>query len=129
MLQRFVTAGGFEGDSRNKAFSVENGAQAQCVDAVYCNAEESDTRIWLQALHLAGTKKLILSPDTEVYHVGLPIIANTNLDVIVRLSTFNALEHCFLTVQSFIRALKDVPDLAAIESRECNTNVVYQNSM
>ena len=115
---RFVTAGGFEEDLRNKAFSIESGSQAQCVDALYCNAEESDTRIWLHVLHSAGTKKLILSPDTDVYHIGLPIIANTDLDIIVRLSTFNSLEHRFLDIQALIRALRNDPDLAAIEPRE-----------
>ena len=31
----------------------------------------------------AGDKKLALSPDTDVYTIGLPLISETNLDVIV----------------------------------------------
>ena len=40
MSHRFVTAGGFEEDLRNKAFSIESGSQAQCVEALYCNAKK-----------------------------------------------------------------------------------------
>ena len=36
------------------------------------NADESDTRIWLHIKHSIGP---ILSPDTNVYHIGLPIIS------------------------------------------------------
>ena len=64
--QRFVTAGGFEGALRNKALEVTNGAQPQSDDQLICNAEESDTHIWLHVLNSAGTKKLVLSPDTDV---------------------------------------------------------------
>ena len=43
------------------------------------------TRIWLHALNSAGQHKLVLSPDTDVYYIGLPIIAMTSLHVIVQL--------------------------------------------
>ena len=36
-----------------------------------CNAEESDTRVWLHVVQSAGDKKLLFSPDTDVYHIGL----------------------------------------------------------
>ena len=116
--QRFVTAGGFEGQSRNKAFFVSSGTEVQSDDTLQCNAEETDTRIWLHAMHSAGTRKLVLSPDTDVYHIGLPIIAATDLHVIVRLSPFNSIEYRFLNLQALIRALKNDPELAAIEPRE-----------
>ena len=35
-----------------------------------CTAKESDTRVWLHVVHSAGNKKLLFSPDTEVYHIG-----------------------------------------------------------
>ena len=80
--QRFVTAGGFDGSLKNKALYVTSStAQPQPDDSLYCNAEELDTRIWLHAVNSAGTKKLVLSRDTDVYHIGLPIVAGTDLEL------------------------------------------------
>jgi len=82
--QKFVTAGGFDGSLKNKALYVTSStAQLQPDDSLYCNAEESDTRIWLHAVNSAGTNKLVLSPDTDVYHIGLPIVAGTDLECVV----------------------------------------------
>ena len=64
--QRFVTAGVFEGNQRGKAMFVTYNTQPQCDNALSCNAEESDTRIWLHVINSAGTKKLVLSPDTDI---------------------------------------------------------------
>ena len=44
-----------------------------------CNAEESDTRIWLHVLRSAGERKLVISADTDVYHIGLPFVAGPTL--------------------------------------------------
>ena len=38
------------------------------------NADESDNRVWLHCVHSHGTLKLIYSPDTDIYHIGLAII-------------------------------------------------------
>ncbi len=74
--QRFVTAGGLDGDM---ARFVTHHTQPIVDERLTSNAEESDTRIWLHVLHSAGTRKLVLSPDTDVYHIGLTIIAETQL--------------------------------------------------
>ncbi len=71
-----------------KAMFVTHHTQPIVDERLTSNAEESDTRIWLHVLHSAGTRKLVLSPDTDVYHIGLTIIAETQLDVVVRLSPF-----------------------------------------
>ena len=114
--QVFVTAGGFRGDYTNKALFVKStSVQPECKESLYCNAEESDTRIWLHVMNSTGTKKLVLSPDTDVYHIGLPIIAGTELDCVVRLSSFNSLEHRFLDLQALITAFQNDPGLAAVE--------------
>ena len=81
----------------------------QSDDALSCNAEEADTRIWLHVANSAGHKKLVLSPDTDVYHIGLPIVAETDLDVLVRLSTFNSPEHRILDMQALISAFVNDP--------------------
>ena len=47
-----------------------------------CNAEETDTRMWLHVKYSSGAKKLGLSPDTDMYYIGLPLISNGSKDVI-----------------------------------------------
>ena len=37
------------------------------------NAEESDTRIWLHVRQSPLRRFYIFSPDTDVYHIGLPL--------------------------------------------------------
>ena len=75
--QRFVTAGGFDGDQRGKAMFVTYNTPPECDNTLACNAEESATRIWLHVINSAGTKKLVFSQDTDVYHnmvyIGKPI--------------------------------------------------------
>jgi len=83
--QRFVTAGGFNGAQRNQALFTELNTIPQCDNRLACNAEESDTRVWLHVINSAGQRKLVLSPDTDVYHIGLPFLGRTTLDVLVQL--------------------------------------------
>ena len=116
--QKFVTAGGFNNENRDKAIFVCTNTTPQSDAVLQCNAEEADTRIWLHAVHSAGKKKLVLSPDTDVYHIGLPIVAQTDFDVLVRLSKFNAVEHKLLDVQALIHAFTNDPELAHIPSHD-----------
>lgn len=116
LQQIFITAGGFCGNQSNKAFFVTSiSKQPQCNESLYCNAEESDTRIWLHVMNSTGTKKLVLSPDTDVYHIGLPIISRTGLDCVVRLSSFNSIEHKYLDLQTLVTAFQNDPSLGAVE--------------
>ena len=48
--QKFVTAGGLQGDLAEKAMFVTNRIQPTVDDRLTSNAEESDTRIWLHVL-------------------------------------------------------------------------------
>jgi len=40
--------------------------------------------------------KLVVSPDTDVYHIGLCIVARHKMNVKMQLSTFNYKELCLL---------------------------------
>ena len=64
-----------------------------------CNTEEADSRIWLHVVKSAGERKLALSPDIDVYHVGLPLVAGTSFDVIIQLSSFSSLELRLLDIK------------------------------
>lgn len=112
--QRFVTAGGLEGTQRNKALAVIFNKQPQPVPSLTYNAEESDTRIWLHTINSYGTRKLILSPDTDVYHIGIPINSQTNLEVFVQLSSFNSIELLLLDVQALNKGFTNDPDFACL---------------
>ena len=59
--QTFVTAGGLKGDCRDKALQVTSGHPPTINHMLSCNADESDTHIWLHVLHSPGTRKLVLS--------------------------------------------------------------------
>ena len=112
--QKFVTAGGFDETERNQAVMVTFNRNPQTDQNLYCNAEESNTQIWLHTIHSYGTKKLILSLDTDVYHIGLPVTATTDLDVLVQLSFFTSVELSLLDIQALKRAFMNDPDLASI---------------
>ena len=54
---------------------------------LWSNADEADLHVWLHCMHSQGYCKLICSPDTDVYHIGLTVISRIpNTQVIVQLS-------------------------------------------
>lgn len=96
--QKFITAGGFGGDLKDQAMSIEANGTPKHETMLECNAEETDTRIWLH----------------DVYHIGLPFVANTDLSVMVRLSPFSSSELRILDMQALISAINNDPELATI---------------
>ena len=66
--QKFITSGATDGPGGEVATSA-----GVCSTQVF--QSESDTRVWLHAKHSAGPHKLVISPDTDVYHI-------THLDLI-----------------------------------------------
>ena len=87
-----------------QAWEVSTGG-TQPVPTLSCDAEEADTRVWLYVLRSPGTLKLVCSPETDVYHIGLPLISNEPLDIFV-CSEFS--EHRYLS--SLHRSLEGDPD-------------------
>lgn len=112
--QKFITAGGFDGSDRDSAFFVTRGTQPACDNTLTCNADESDTRIWLHVMNSSGINKLVLSPDTDVYHIGLRIVSLSHVHVIVKLSPFNTVQHRYLDLRRLNHALSNDPDLASL---------------
>ena len=92
--QRFVTAGAFEGSLRDQALFIGNGSkEPQVLQHLTNCSEEADMRIWLHCIHSVGTKKLVFSPDTDVIHIGMPLLTTTRLsecDIIVRMHPLGA---------------------------------------
>ena len=77
-----ILAGCLEGDKRDTSWNITRYSTPQPCPMYTSNAEETDTRIWLHCRHSNCNNVLILSPDTDVYHIGLT--RNHQKDVIVR---------------------------------------------
>ena len=111
--QKVVLAGCFAGVEEDQAWEV--GVEGiQHAPSLNCEAEEADTRVWLHVLRSPGTKKLVCSPDTDVYHIGLPLLANQSMDVFVRISMFSSQDHRYLSIGSLLNSLTSDPDLSSI---------------
>lgn len=108
--QSFITAGAMADDS-GEAILVGKDLDPRIYPALTSNAEESDTRIWLHIKHSAGVKKLIQSPDTDTYHVGL-IFVTTQMEVIVQLSHPSDRHLRLLHLHTLIDLLNRDPELA-----------------
>ena len=113
--QKVILASCFSGVEEDQAWEVSTRG-AQPVPTLFCEAEEADTRVWLHVLRSPGTRKLVCSPDTDVYHIGLLLIANEPhaLDVLVCISVFSSQEHHYLSLDSLCRSLEGDPDLSTI---------------
>ena len=97
----------------DQAWEVSAGG-VQPVPTLSCEAEEADTRVWLHVLRSPETRKLVCSPDTDVYHIGLPLISDRSIDVFVRVSMFSSQEHRYLSLNNLLTSLQSDPDLSTI---------------
>ena len=111
--QRFILAGCFSGDAMDHAWVVTSQG-TEPVPTLNCDAEEADTRLWLHALRSTGTRKLVCSPDTDVFHIGLPIANSSAMDVIIQLNSYTSMEHRYLHLDALCTALHCDPDLAVV---------------
>ncbi len=66
----------------------------------------------IQGMNSQNTNILVLSPDIDVYHIGIPIVAYTNLKVYVQLTKFTQV--CLVDMQSLINAFSTDPINLAI---------------
>ena len=93
---------------------TKGSCQSQPEPDLFSNAEETDSRIWL---HAERSKKiLVLSSDTDVYHIGLPLHCATAKEILVQLNPVNSKELKTLNITSFISAFKNDPDIAEVDS-------------
>ena len=116
--QKLVLAGCFQGDAEDQAWEITREAK-QPNPLLNCTAEEADTRVWLHTLRSPGSKKLLYSPDTDVYHIGLPLLQKYPSDVFIQLSPVSSPERKLLHLNSLCDSLSADPDLAVIPSEVC----------
>ena len=109
--QKLILAGCFDGHAENQAWEVSAHDQ-QPIPRLNSSAEEADTRIWLHVFQSFGGRKLVCSPDTDVYHIGLPLIQSVSQDIYVQLSALTSPDEKLLHINSFCSSLFCDPDLA-----------------
>ena len=71
--QTLYVAGAYDGVEVDTAWFVRGNNCKQPDPAFSSNAEETDIRLWLHARKTSCANILIMSPDTDVYHIGLPL--------------------------------------------------------
>ena len=75
LLQRLVISGCLSEENENYAWILSSNELLPEQTAVYhTNAEEADNRIWRHAIQSWATKRLIYSPDTDTYNIGLGLL-------------------------------------------------------
>ena len=58
---------------------------------------------------------LVLSPDTDIYMIGLPLQCTQDKDIIVQTSDMNSWELKLLYMKRLIAAISNDPDLAMLQ--------------
>lgn len=101
-------AGGFQGEIQDTAWCVTGNHRPQPNPLYTCSAEESDTRIWLHVRESNAERVLVMSPDTDVYNIGL---TQTDKSVVVQINLYSSKQLQFLHLKT---ALKHDPDLSTI---------------
>ena len=108
--QRFVLSGCFSDNAEDQTWALTFDSTEPIPD-FNSNAEEADTQIWLHVLRSNSTQILVCSPDTDVFHIGLPIIGTTE-HVIVQIHPYTSIKHQYLHLDKLCLALNNDPDLS-----------------
>ena len=109
-------AGAFDGVISNTAWFVMGKNYPQPDPNLYSNSEETDTHIWLHVKKLKYEIVLVLSPDTDVYMIGIALESAHHKNVIVQINKYSARELKFLSLLSLKIALENDPDLGLLHS-------------
>ena len=68
-----LIAGGFCGSIEDTAWAVTSDRPPYPNPLYTCNSEETDTRMWLHVKQTEQSNILIMSPNTDCYHIGMPL--------------------------------------------------------
>ena len=112
--QTLCVAGAGDGDA---AWAIDDSAIEREVPQLLSNAEEGDTRVWLHTIYLPGHHNLILSPDTDVYHIGLSIPQLQHKRIYIQLSK-NGAPLRLLCLNDLVQAFNQDPALMNIAEHE-----------
>lgn len=113
--QSLYVAGCFDGDIVNTAWYVSGTNRRQPHPEFSCDAPETDTRLWLHATMSSCSQVLIISHDTDVYHIGLPLPCIREKQIYVQVSPLSSHQLKILNLSALTTALANDPDLAHID--------------
>lgn len=112
--QKLYVIGAFTEQLTNTCWFVEGNHGPEPDPVFSCNGEEADTMIWLHATKTHCSKITVLSADTDVYMIGLPLQCSLDKDIIVQVSNINSRERKLLSLKNMIVAIQNDPDLATV---------------
>ena len=112
--QTLYIAGAFEGDGTDVAWFAQGQNAVQPEPKYLCTAEETDTRIWAHIKNTESNHILVLSPDTDIYHIGCALHSAREKDVVVQLSKQSSRQLKFLRMSHLISALQRDPDFSHV---------------
>ena len=95
---------------------VHANRKVEIVETLESSIEEGDMRVWLHCKTSAGTKKIIYSPDTDTFLVGIGLLDDPRLyeyDIYVQVNKLGTSPK-YIHITSLQAALLNDPDLAAI---------------
>ena len=107
--QTFYVAGAFAEPLANTTWFVQGNSSPQPDPMYSCTAEETDTRLWLHAKQTPCNQILVLSPDTDVYIIGLPLQCTQDKEIIVQISNMNSRELKLLHLKDSLQPLLMTP--------------------
>ena len=108
-------AGGFDDPIADTCWYVQYNTNPQPDPRYNSNAEETDTRMWVHVKQTQCTRILVLSPDTDIYHIGLPLNRGSK-QVVIQVSPLNSTEVKYINISALHLALVNDPDLSCTES-------------
>ena len=115
-----ILSGCFSGVPTNPAFHIQGNGSLPILDPRYTtNSEEADMRIWRHATQISALKVLIYSPDSDIYNIGLPLVAmECSKEIIVQLNVPQSQLSIYLHMNNLIKALELDPDLASVQKHK-----------
>ena len=70
--------------------------------------------MWLHVKQTQHSNILIMSPDTDCYHIGMPLNPGQPKDVIMQVNKYTSKDIKFLHVPALMEAIEKDPDLSSI---------------
>ncbi len=116
--QSLYVAGAFEDEISDTAWFVTSENDPQPDPSFRSNAEETDTRLWLHVKKTEYERILVLSPDTDIYMVGLPLNSAHNKSVCVQVNKYDSRELRVLSLPALKSALENDPDLGMLACQD-----------
>uniref|UniRef100_A0A1X7VCY4 Uncharacterized protein n=1 Tax=Amphimedon queenslandica TaxID=400682 RepID=A0A1X7VCY4_AMPQE len=120
--QKLFVAGGTNRTDQNLCWSTTKDGLEEVAIAFTTNAEEADTRIWLHVKSCYGSRVLIFSPDTDVYHIGL-LQMHAEHEILVQYNTLGS-DLKLVALNTLSECLQNEPELRQVDKPLRNKIIV-----